>query len=91
MFLVDKIDLHESLEQIKVKTILSAMSYNIFAILRSYVISTDSSPKPTYTFPLSDVQFSEKDDPDSKVLRLMMGDLKFFCHRNRSQYDPELF
>ena len=42
-------------------------------------------------FPISECNFSEKDDPGSRVLRLEMSGTKFYCHRNRVVHqDQEL-
>ena len=86
---MESIELHKDLDKIRVKTILDGMSYNIFAKLRQ---KGPKAPKAVYEFPISEVRFSEKDEPASQVLRLVMSDgMKFFCHRNRAQYlDPEL-
>jgi hypothetical protein len=86
---VESIELHKDLDKIRVKTILDGMTFNIFAIIRQ---RSSKAPKSIYEFPISEVKFSESDEPSSKVLRLEMSDgKKFFCHRNRAEYrDPEL-
>lgn len=74
----------------RVKTIFDSMSFNLFANLRTR-LSGKNGPKHEYTFPISDIQFSEKDESDSYILRLKMKDLRFYCHRNRATYaDNEL-
>ena len=87
--MVETIELHKDLDQIKLRTILSGVSYNIFAMIRKI---GSKAPPTEYNFKIADARFSEKDEPTSQILRLVMEDnLKFFCHRNRAQYrDPEL-
>ena len=89
MYLVESIELHKDLEQIRLKTILSGFSYNMFAMMRTKGALT---PSTEYVFPIAESRFSEKDEPTSQILRLVMSDdKKFFCHRNRGYYrDPEL-
>jgi len=52
------------LKEVKVKTVFSEMSFNLFAVLRS-TFSGRNGPKSQYVFPMEDIQFSEKDEPDS--------------------------
>ena len=33
---------------------------------------------------IADCKFSDKDKPDSTILRIEIGDLKLFAHRNRT-------
>ena len=33
---------------------------------------------------IADVKYSEKDDPKSPILRIIVGDKRYFCHKNAS-------
>ena len=87
MFLIEKMDLKNDLETIRIKTVLNQQNFNLLAIGRN-MVSGQSSLRE---FPIANVRFSEKDDPKSHVLRLIMDEKRFFCFRSNATYrDPEL-
>jgi len=90
VYLIDQIHLCKDLDTIKINTVAAHMSYNLVAMFRSKVLNRNTT-QASLTFPIEAVNFSPKDDPTSKVLRLELDGRKFFCARQRASYmDPEL-
>lgn len=46
--------------------------------------SHQESVKKEYIVDIKDCKFSEKDKPDSAIMRIEIGDVKLFAHRNRT-------
>jgi len=61
------------------------MKANIFAFFRLNFVDKDVV-KREYIVDIKDCKFSEKDKPDSTILRIEIGDLKLFAHRNRTLF-----
>ena len=56
---------------------------NVFANIRLASVDKDTVCKE-YVFDIKDCSLAEKEDPDSHIMRLQIGDKKFFAHRNRN-------
>lgn len=68
----------KNLEEVKIKTILKDKS-NLFSFLRG-----SSGPPKEFIAKISDISFSDKDIPNSPIIRIMIGDKRYYCHKNRS-------
>lgn len=84
MYFIERMELLSSLDTIRVKTVVSHMSFNLVAKLRSKNLQTEVEYK------IEDAVFSEKDDPRSKVVRVVLDGKKFFGHRTRAIQRVEL-
>lgn len=77
----------KNLEEIRITTVLQDRM-NIFNLFKIFKRSDDHNE---VVAKISDVRFSEKDKPDSPILRIMVGDKKFYLHKNLSRvHDFEL-
>ncbi|CDW86762.1 UNKNOWN [Stylonychia lemnae] len=74
-FLISEIELLPNLEEVKIRTILND-KVNIF---RSNKIQSEITAK------ISEVKYSEKDKPNSPILRVLVGDTRYYCHKNASK------
>lgn len=85
VYLVDEIELLDNLKQLRIRTIFFNMKANLFAHARLNFVDRDVV-KREYIVDIKDCKFSDKDKPDSTILRIEIGDLKLFAHRNRTIY-----
>eukprot|EP00347_Sterkiella_histriomuscorum_P003323 403364726 len=74
VYLVSEIELLRNLEEVKIRTVLNDKT-NAFRFGRK---DTEQ------IIPIRDLRYSEKDKPDSPILRIIVGDKKYFCHKNAS-------
>ena len=59
------------------------MKANLFAQMRLQVADKEFVKKE-YIVDIKDCKFSDKDKADSSILRIEIGDIKLFAHRNRT-------
>ena len=83
VYLVDEIELLENMTQVRIRTVFFNMKANLFAQARLLTASKDSVKKE-YIVDIKDCKFSDKDKADSAILRIEIGDLKLFAHRQRT-------
>ena len=83
MYLVDEIELLDNMNQLRIRTVFFNMKANLFAQARLQ-LSDQESVKKEYIVDIKDCKFSDKDKPDSAILRIEIGDLKLFAHRSRT-------
>ena len=83
VYLIDEMHIcGPQLDQLRVKTVLSSTRTNLFATIRLLLV--DRSIKKEYVFPISECGLCEKDNQESMLMRLQLGDRKFFAHRSRA-------
>uniref|UniRef100_A0A7S3HVX7 Uncharacterized protein n=1 Tax=Favella ehrenbergii TaxID=182087 RepID=A0A7S3HVX7_9SPIT len=85
VYLVDEIELLDNLKQLRIRTVFFNMRANLFAMARLQFVDQEAV-KREYIVDIKDCQFSDKDKPDSTILRIEVGELKLFAHRNRTIY-----
>lgn len=83
VYLVDQIELLESKDKLRIRTVYFNMKSNLFAQIRLR-FADQTQVRREYIVDIKDCRFSEKDKPDSPILRIEIGDLKLFAHRNRT-------
>ena len=81
VFLVSEIELLKNGEDIKIKTILNHRSSSIFTLFGMLKESKTSES----IFKIADVRFSEKDQPNSPIMRIIAGDKRYYMHKNMSK------
>lgn len=59
------------------------MKANLIAQAR-LAFADKEAVKKEYIVDIKDCQFAAKDDPESHILRIEIGDLKLFAHRQRT-------
>ncbi len=85
VFLIDEISIcGEDLDQIKVRTVISNSKTNIFAKLRLAFV--DKTIQKEYTFKISECSYTDNHNPENTLMKLQLGDLKFYAHKSRSTY-----
>lgn len=60
------------------------MKSNLFAQLRLKFAANTTQVRKEYIVDIKDCRFSDKDKSDSPILRIEIGELKLFAHRNRT-------
>ncbi|TNV81271.1 hypothetical protein FGO68_gene2068 [Halteria grandinella] len=88
VFLVSEIELLSNLEEIRIKTVLQQrMSFS--SLVKRYQIKNNIEEKigdgDEYVVKISDVMFSEKDKPNSPIMRIIAGEKRFYLHKNMSK------
>ena len=77
IYLVAEIELLKNLEEVRITTVLQSktnlMSFKGGAQGGNSVIAK-----------ISDVRYSDKDAPNSAILRIVVGDKRYYCHKNAS-------
>jgi hypothetical protein len=73
----------KNLEEIRIKTILQD-KFSVLGLLQTNKERKDIIAK------IADVHYSEKDDPKSAIMRIIVGDRRYYCHKNASMQDFEL-
>lgn len=71
----------------KVRTVISNSQTNIFAKLRLAFV--DKTIKREYIFNISECGYSDNHSPDNTLMRLQLGNLKFYAHKSRSVVNNE--
>ena len=74
-FLVSEIELLPNLEEVKIRTIMNDKTN----IMRKPHIKSEIVAK------IADIRYSEKDKPNSPILRIIVGDKRYYCHKNASR------
>ena len=83
VFLIDEIELLKNLKQIRIRTMVYN-SINIFTLARFNLVDKNTVQKE-YVFDIKDCDVSEKhSDDDNYMMRLQIGEKKFFLHRART-------
>jgi hypothetical protein len=70
-----------NMDKVRVTTMLNG-SFNLFAFARMNFFERNIARE--YVFEMKDCGLSEKDNPNEHIIRLQMGDKKFYAHRNRA-------
>lgn len=83
VYLIDEIELLENLTQVRIRTVFFNMRANLFAHAR-LAFADKEHVKKEYVVDIKDCRFSDKDRADSAILRIEIGDLKLFAHRQRT-------
>ena len=82
MFFVDEIQIFgPNMDKVRVTTLLKD-SFNVFAFARMNFFERNIARE--YVFEMKDCGLSEMDNPNSPIIRLQMGDKKFYAYRNRT-------
>ena len=84
VYLIEKMQLHKDLDKVRVHTMFHNYNYNIFANIRTRFRS--NTPSTVYEFPISECRFAENNSAQSQVLRLQLGEMKYFCHKSRAEF-----
>jgi len=68
-----------NMEEIRIRTILNDRT-NVFSYFRK------NTPDSTgdVIVKIADVKFSEKDQPNSPIMRIIAGDKRYYIHKNMS-------
>lgn len=69
----------KNLEEIRIKTILQERM-NIFSLFKK-----GDHHHNEVVANISEVRFSDKDTPNSPIMRIMVGDKRFYMHKNLSR------
>ena len=80
---MDEIELLDNKKQLRIRTVFFNMKANLFALARLNFVDREAI-KREYIVDIKDCKFSDKDEPGSTILRIEIGDLKLFAHRNRT-------
>jgi hypothetical protein len=82
VFFVDEIQIFgPNMDKVRVTTLLKG-SFNVFAFARMNFFERNIARE--YVFEMKDCGLSEMDNPNSPIIRLQMGDKKFYAYRNRT-------
>ncbi len=74
--MVSDIELLKNMEEIRIKTILQN---------KMKIFGNKESTSNEVIAKISEVQFSEKDKPNSPIIRIIVGDKRFYLHKNMSR------
>lgn len=83
VFMIDEIQLLRDMEHIRISTVLANTRYNLFSHARMAIDKRRSDLQKVYVFPIRDCEVSQDDRPDSPLMRISIGNKKFFLHRTR--------
>jgi hypothetical protein len=70
-----------NMDKVRVTTLLKG-SFNVFAFARMNFFERNIARE--YVFEMKDCGLSEIDSPNSPIIRLQMGEKKFYAFRNRT-------
>ena len=79
---MSEIELLRNCEEIRIRTVLNQRVpsiFNVFGKKKSEDTTGDIVVK------ISDVKFSEKDKPNSPIMRIIAGDKRYYLHKNMSK------
>ena len=79
---MSEIELLKNCEEIRIRTVLNQRVpsvFNVFGKKKSEDNEGDIVVK------ISDVKFSEKDKPNSPIMRIIAGDKRYYLHKNMSK------
>jgi hypothetical protein len=78
VYLVSQIDLLKNCEEIRIRTVLNNRSvFNLFG-------KKNDDSTGDVIVKIADVRFSEKDKPNSPIMRILAGDKRYYIHKNMS-------
>jgi len=77
VYLVKQMELMSSMEEVRITTVLHER--NSFSFLGK------SSADTQVVAPISDLSFSEKDNPNSAIMRIIVGSKRYYMHKNMSK------
>ena len=80
--MVSEIELLKNLEEIRIKTVLQDKG-SVFTMFGKANKNQDNSQYKVVK--IADVKFSEKDKPNSPIMRIIAGDQRYYLHKNMSR------
>ena len=83
MFLVCEIELLKNCEEIRIRTVLNDRVPTVFNLFGKKA-AADTTPGDVIV-KIADVRFSEKDQPNSPIMRIIAGDKRYYIHKNMSK------
>lgn len=85
MYLVSEMEILSNLEEVRIKTILQQrMSvFNLRGAKQSGGVAPSSGDE--LVAKIAEVRYAEKDKPNSPIMRIMVGDKRYYLHKNLSR------
>ena len=79
--MVSEIELLKNCEEIRIRTVLNDRVPTVFNLFGKKSADTTGD----VIVKISDVRFSEKDQPNSAIMRIIAGDKRYYIHKNMSK------